>query len=97
MAMDSEKMAYLLRYFDNSLEEFVANVLANDPVDPHYSAVTATNCIKCYIEWRHEIGEPLPYSNIEEYFRWIGYSEEEYRLFESSRAEESEHYIGVQY
>ena len=95
--MDKNKLKYVLHHFDYSIEELVWNVLENDPDDPHYSAVTATNCIKCYIELCEELGENLSYSDVEGYLRCIGLSEEECRLFEESRIKESVYYIGEQF
>ena len=69
MAINQEKKQYILRHLDHYIDELVWNVLGNDPEDPHYSAVTATNCIKCYIELCGELGENPPYSNVEGYLR----------------------------
>ena len=60
MAINQEKKQYILRHLDHYIDELVWNVLGNDPEDPHYSAVTATNCIKCYIELCGELGENPP-------------------------------------
>ena len=97
MATNQEKLKYVLHHFGYSMEALVWNVLENNPDDPHYSAVTATNYIKCYIELCEELGESLSYSDVEGYLRFIGLSEEECRLFEESRAKESVYYIGKQF
>ena len=86
-----------MRHLDHYIDELVWNVLGNDPEDPHYSAVTATNCIKCYIELCGELGENPPYSNVEGYLRHAGLTEGECCRFEESRAEESVYYIGEQF
>ena len=97
MAMNQVKRQYILHHFDCYIDELVGNVLGNDPEDPHYSAVAATNCIKCYIELCEEWGENLSYSDVEGYLRHAGLTEEECRRFEESRAEESLIYIGEQF
>ena len=97
MAMNQEKREYILHHLDCYIDELIWEVLGNDPKDPHYSAVTATNCIKCYIELCEEWGENLPYSDVEGYLRRAGLTEEECCRFEESRAEESVDYIGEQF
>ncbi len=79
------------------IELLIENVLEDSEEDPHYSAVTATNLVKCYIEIMEELGEELPYSDVEGFIRNIGFSEQEYLLFEKKRRKESEYYCGVQY
>lgn len=97
MAIDYEKLKYLLNNYENIIGELIDNVLSNSPEDPHYSAVAATNKIKCYIQIMNELGEDLPYSNVEEFFEFNAYTKKEYRLFEKSRKRESQYYRGVQY
>ena len=75
----------------------IGNVLQDSPTDPHYSAVAASNRIKCYIQIMTELGHELPYQTVPEFFQYYGYSQEQYDAFEKSRKEESVYYRGVQY
>ncbi len=97
MAIDYEKLKYMLyiQYFD--IELLVENVLMDSDEDPTYSAVTASNLIKCYIETMSALGEKLPYNDVEGFVKNIGYSNDDYILFEKKRKKESEYYRGVQY
>lgn len=95
--MDKEKLLYLLSFFDEDMEIFIYEVLNDSKEDPHFSAVSATNRIKCYIQILSELGEELPYSNVREYMLFNAFTEDEYNAFEKRRKEESEYYIGVQY
>lgn len=97
MVINHEKLKYLLNNMDYHIGELIDKVLSDSPNDPHYSAVAATNKIKCYIQIMNELGETLPYSNVEEFFEFNAYTKEEYRLFEESRRKESQYYRGVQY
>ena len=97
MAIDYEKLKYMLRIHSIDIELLIENVIEDSDDDPHYSAVTATNLVKCYIEIMEELGEKLPYTNVEGFVRNIGFSEQEYLLFEMKRKKESEFYRGVQY
>ncbi len=97
MVIDCEKLKYLLNDMDNTIGELIDKVLSDIKTDPHYSAVAATNKIKCYIQIMDELGDPLPYNNVEEFFEFNAYTNEEYQLFEESRKEESKYYNGVQY
>lgn len=97
MAINQEKLEYILHHFDYYTENLVWDVIHDNPDDPEYSAVTATNCIKSFIEVRQGMGEELPYSTVEEYLRIKGASDEECLLFEESRAKEAVSYIGEQY
>lgn len=95
--MDTEKLKYLLDHVDYYIGMLIDNVLSDSQTDPHYSAVTAVNMIKCYIQIMNELGEHLPYKTVEEYFDFNAYTKEEYRLFEEKRIIESEYYVGKQY
>lgn len=95
--VDTEKLKYLLNNMESYIGELIDNVLTDSATDPHYSAVAATNRIKCYIQIMNELGENLPYSNVEEFFDFNAYSKDEYNAFEASRQKESKYYRGVQY
>ena len=97
MAIDYEKLKYLLNNMDSLIGELIDKILSDSKEDPHYSAVAATNKIKCYIQIMNELGVALPYSNVEEFFEFNAYTKEEFCLFEASRKKESEYYRGIQY
>lgn len=97
MGIDYEKLKYLLNNMEDIIGELIDKVLSDSKTDPHYSAVVATNRIKCYIQIMNELGETLPYHNVEEFFEFNAYTNEEYQLFEESRKKEAEYYRGVQY
>lgn len=97
MAIDYEKLKYMLHIQRFDIELLIENVLNDSDNDPHYSAVTATNLVKCYIEIMHELGENLPYHDVKDFIKNIGFSEQEYLLFEEKRKKEALYYRGVQY
>ena len=97
MNINIEKLNYLLNDTEEVIGTLIDNVLSDSKTDPHYSAVAATNKIKCYIEIMNELGEKPPYQTVEEFFDFNAYTEEEYRLFEESRKKEAVYYRGVQY
>ena len=97
MAIDYEKLKYMLHIQSFDIELLIENVIEDSDEDPHYSAVTATNLVKCYIEIMKALGENLPYSNIEGFVKNMGYSHEDYLLFEKKRKKEAEYYRGIQY
>ncbi len=95
--IDIEKLKYLLNNVENNIGILIDNVLSDSKTDPHYSAVTASNRIKCYIQIMHELGESLPYNDIEGFFEFNAYTKKEYLEFEKLRREESTYYLGIQY
>ena len=97
MAIDYEKLKYLLHIQRFDIELLVENVIEDSEDDPHYSAVTASNLIKCYIEIMKELGENLSYIDVEGFIKNIGFSGKEYLLFENKRKKEAEYYCGIQY
>lgn len=97
MAIDCEKLKYMLHIQSLDIELLIENVIEDSEEDPHYSAVTAANLVKCYIEIMEELGEKLPYTNVEGFVKAIGFSNDDYLLFEKKRKKESEYYRGIQY
>lgn len=97
MAIDYEKLKYMLHIQCFDIELLVENVLTDSDEDPAYSAVTASNLIKCYIETMSALGEKLPYSDVEGFIKNMGCSKDDYILFEGKREKESRYYQGVQY
>lgn len=92
-----EKILYLMNFIDDYMEKAVYEVLEDSKEDSHYSAVTTTNIIKCYIDVMKHFDVELPYSDIKEYFEDNLFTAEEYKAFEDSRIKESEYYVGKIY
>lgn len=92
-----EKILYLMNFIDDYMEKSVYKVLEDSKDDPHYSAVTTANIIKCYIDVMKHFDVELPYSDVREYFEDSLFTDEEYKAFEESRIKESEYYIGKIY
>lgn len=97
MDINLEKLKYLLYSMDLDLCVMIDEVLSDSETDPHFSAVTTTNKIKCFITVMKELGESLPYSSVKEFFEFNVYTAEEYERFECLRKIESEYYRGIQY
>lgn len=97
MDINLEKLEYLLNDMEEHLTELIDKVLSDSEIFPDYSAVAATNRIKCYIQIMHELGEILPYNNVEEFFKFNAYTQDEYDKFETIRQKESIYYRGIQY
>ena len=97
MVIDTEKVEYFLHVMYPTMELYVEQVLDDSETDPEYSAVTASNVIKCYVQIMTDLGNPPSFNDVESFFEITGYTYEEYQRFEESRKNESEYYIGVQY
>lgn len=97
MDLDKEKLLFLLVFIEDYLDELIEKVLSDSKLDPHYSAVTVSNIIKCYIDTNKYLGKSLPYTDVKSYFKFNAYTEEEYTLFENIRKNEAEYFIGKQY
>lgn len=91
-----EKLAYLLNHTCFYMEDLLWRVLEDSEQDPQYSAVTTRNLIQCYIDVRSAMGEPLPYSTVEEYLDQL-LSEEEKASFQNKYETEIRYYIGKVY
>jgi hypothetical protein len=79
-----EKLGYVLCFVESYIDRLIGNVLNDSKEDPHYSAVTATNLIKCYIQIMTEIGERLPYNDVRGFFKALSYTKENYAAFEKN-------------
>lgn len=97
MDLNKEQLLYLLGFIEDYLDDFIDKVLNDSKDDPHFSAVTVSNIIECYIEINKQIGKELPYTDIKTYFSFNAYNMEEYNIFENSRIKESKYYIGPKY
>ncbi len=86
---------YLMEeYLLYCIDDLIDNVLDDSEEDPHYSAVTANNLIKCYVKVCSEWGMEVPFFNAETYFGWSNRTAAEYRRFEEKRVKEQMYYIG---
>lgn len=97
MVIDIEKIKYFLTVMYPTMEMYVDQVLNDSKTHPEYSAVAATNVIKCYIQIMTDLGNAPAFNNVETFFKLNGYTDEEYERFEECRKKESKYYIGVQY
>ena len=97
MAIDKEKVNYFLHMMYPTMELYVDQVLNDSETDPEYSAVAASNVIKCYIQIMNDLDNAPSFDNVESFFKINGYTEEEYQRFEECRRKESQYYIGIQY
>ena len=95
--MNREKNEYLLCFVEDYMDDLIYKVLTDSKTDPHYSAVTASNIIKCYIDVMESLNKPTPYKSVKEYFEFNSMTAEEYELFEKNRKKELEHYQGTVY
>ena len=75
----------------------IDNVLKDSPIDPHHSAITASNLIKCYIEISEQLGKKLPYHDVQSFFARNAYTGSEWESFEKRIEIESRYYRGIQY
>lgn len=92
-----EKTIYLLKYMDDYIESLIYKVLEDSDGDPQYSAVTASNLLKCYIDVMSGNNCRLPYQNMKEYFDFHLLTEEEYALFLRKFDIEKAYYVGKIY
>ena len=94
---DREKLMYLLYFMSYYIEQDVYRVLNDSEEDPHYSAVTTTNLLKCYIDVMNACGEELPYTEMKSFFEYLMLTKAEFKKFELSRNKEAEYYVGKIY
>lgn len=92
-----EKLMYLLKFMDYNIDDLVYNVVNDSKDDPHYSAVTASNLLKCYIEVMDYLGEELPYRDMRSYFEYNRFDIKDFENFEKSRLNETTYYNGIIY
>ena len=92
-----ELMIYLLYHLDSFINEEAYQVLHDSTEDPHHSAVTLYNLIKCLIDANQVFGIQSEYHNVEEFLRAQCFTEEEIQMIERKRLQESQYYIGKQY
>ena len=66
--IDIEKLKYLLYFIDFELECFADSVLDGEKENAPCIAIELDYYVKCFIQVNKDIGEKLPYSNVEGYF-----------------------------
>lgn len=91
-----EKLNYILEFVDDSVTQFIDEVLDDSEINPEFSAVTLNNTIICYIHFLKSIKYNSPQS-IYEFFLSHGYSEKDFENFKQKRKKESVYYNGKQY
>lgn len=94
---EQNKELFWINHIESDICGFIRNVLNDSETDPHFSAVYASNIIKCIIHLMKELGRSLPYSNIKSFFEHNGFTQAEYEAFEENRKKESVYYRGIQY
>ena len=87
----------MLEYTEHCIENLVYDVLHDSTSDPHYSAVTASNLIKTYIEMMNELKQELPFYDIKSFFEFNLFTPEEYELFMRKYESELSYYVGEVY
>lgn len=92
-----DKIKFLLETVKEEIVILIKNVVNDSETDPHYSAVTASNKIKCYIDVMNELCEKLPFEDVVGFLEFNGFTKEEQTLFDRHRKTESEYYIGKRY
>lgn len=92
-----DKIKFLLETEKEEIFILIKNVVNDSETDPHYSAVTASNKIKCYIYVMNELCEKPPFEDVVGFLEFNGFTKEEQTLFNRHRKTESEYYIGKQY
>lgn len=62
-SIESERK--IIIQFEGYIKRFIADVLKNDPQDPHYSAVTCRNCMQLILAYKKEKNQSgdIPYTN----------------------------------
>lgn len=92
-----DKIKFLLETVKTEIVILIKNVVNDSETDPHYSAVTASNRIRCYIDVMNELCEKPPFEDVIGFLEFNGFTKEEQELFDRHRKTESEYYIGKQY
>lgn len=92
-----EALKYLLDYIECCVSNDTYNVLTDSDEDPHYSAVTTANVIKCYIKIKREIGDPTLYHTVDEYLYDNCFTTKDVQVFNEKKEKESAYYRGKQY
>ena len=92
-----EELLYLLYHLDSFIEKEAYQVLHDSNEDPHHSAVTLYNLIKCLLVVKQELGIHMDYRNADEYLRFQWFTDEEIRILENKRLLESKYFVGKQY
>ena len=92
--MDKNKILYLLNLVYDYLAIVLYNIFTELPEDRHTSAVGAIKIIEYYIEVMNSLGRTLPYNDVKSFFKFHGYTDEEYQRFESICREELRDYPG---
>ena len=93
----NEKLRYILSVFEGYIDELLTNVLYDDEMDPHYSAVAVNNCIKSLIYIKKFNQLRCDYDDVKEYIIFNGFTAEQAEKFEMSRVKESQYYEGKQF
>ena len=97
MEFDKKKLLYILEFFNYYTSELIDEVMDDSEEDPHFSAVAATNHIKCYIHMMKALGEHIYPNSVKDYILGCNYTEADYKKFKKNREKESNYYGGIQF
>ena len=98
MIISAEKeLVYLLKFMDEYIEQMLYEVLNDSEEDPEYSAVAASNLIKCYSKVRFDIGLQNCDIDVRDYMSGRCFSLDEIESFEQKREKEAKYYRGEQF
>ncbi|MBQ6118286.1 MAG: hypothetical protein IJK98_03555 [Clostridia bacterium] len=89
-----EKKDYLLKYMAYYIDDYFEQLLNDSKTQPEYSAVTATNLLRCYIDVVKSYGKECPYDDLKSYFVYHSFSKKDYLEFEHHRKKETRYYRG---
>ncbi len=92
----SEELNYILEFVDDSITQFIDEVLDDCETDPEFSAVTLGNTINCY-NTLLKTADRSSFKSLHEFFLSHGYSENDFEIFIQKRDKESSYYNGKQY
>jgi len=95
--INRKALDYILWTTQFVIEDNICSVIDDSEEDPHHSAVTTTNLIKCWLELKENIGEATGVKTLKEYFVYDRLPDEYYGIFEKKRKRESEYYRSEQF
>lgn len=95
--IEQDKVLFWINHIESNTCQLIRNILNDSETDPHYSAVYASNTVKCIIIILNEIGYSPSYSDVKSFIEYHGFTEAEYSIFEEKRKKESVYYRGIQY
>ena len=96
MDFDQEKLAYMLDFIYIDIEIYIGELLDNATTNSDYSAIYVENALKCYMVIEKYLSEELPF-NIKTFFKFDGFTRQEYYAFKKILKKEAKSYNGIRY